>query len=302
MKQLLLIPRLKIHNANALSSPYTIGFPAMSAWLGFMHNLQRQLTSDFQELKFEGIVVSCHEINLQTYKGKNDFNSSIIATGNPLDKNGKRPSFIEEARCDLEVSIAIEYQGLDQRNFDDFREKLITLIHKSKIASGDVINFNSEKIKPFKILEMKDFRAFIRHLMPGFCLVSRRDLMQQEMEQGQGAIDSLLESLKTTTTINIDKNAKIEKLFSRKESGWIVPIAVGYQGISELSSATNARDNTTPHRFAESVITLGEFIMPYRFNKIDEMLWRYKADLTNDLYLCDNQYPNFLTNQEESKL
>jgi len=40
MKDILLIPNLKIHKANALSSPYTIGFPAMTAWLGFMHALE----------------------------------------------------------------------------------------------------------------------------------------------------------------------------------------------------------------------------------------------------------------------
>ncbi|MCB1977589.1 MAG: hypothetical protein KDE66_11370 [Nitrosomonas sp.] len=34
MRRFLLIPHLKIHNANAMSSPYTIGFPAMTAWLG----------------------------------------------------------------------------------------------------------------------------------------------------------------------------------------------------------------------------------------------------------------------------
>ena len=34
MKKVLLIPHVKILNANALSSPYTIGFPAMTAWLG----------------------------------------------------------------------------------------------------------------------------------------------------------------------------------------------------------------------------------------------------------------------------
>jgi CRISPR-associated protein Csy2 len=47
MKQVLLIPQIKIHNANALSSPYTIGFPSISGWLGFMHNLQRKLSIDY---------------------------------------------------------------------------------------------------------------------------------------------------------------------------------------------------------------------------------------------------------------
>ena len=34
MKTYILISNIKIHNANAMSSPYTIGFPAMTAWLG----------------------------------------------------------------------------------------------------------------------------------------------------------------------------------------------------------------------------------------------------------------------------
>ncbi|HNL81302.1 MAG TPA: type I-F CRISPR-associated protein Csy2, partial [Agitococcus sp.] len=41
MRRFLLIPHIKIHNANAMSSPYTIGFPAMTAWLGAVHALQR---------------------------------------------------------------------------------------------------------------------------------------------------------------------------------------------------------------------------------------------------------------------
>ena len=43
----------------------------------------------------------------------------------------------------------------------------------------------------------------------------------------------------------------------RLEKVGFVPITVGFQGISDLAIAQNQRDNTTPHRFAESVITLG---------------------------------------------
>ena len=58
MKDILLIPNIKIHNANALSSPYTIGFPAMTAWLGFMHSLERKLqNTEFKGVKLTGIIV-----------------------------------------------------------------------------------------------------------------------------------------------------------------------------------------------------------------------------------------------------
>ena len=64
MKQFLIIPRIKIHNANALSSPYTIGFPAMTAWFGAIHALQRKLTAAaFKELRFTRAAISCHDIN-----------------------------------------------------------------------------------------------------------------------------------------------------------------------------------------------------------------------------------------------
>ena len=64
---------------------------------------------------------------------------------------------------------------------------------------------------------------------------------------------------------------------------------MGFQGISELGHAKNQRDVNTLHRFAESVLTLGEFVMPYRIESIDQLLWQYHVDLENNLYLCQNQ-------------
>ena len=144
IRRFLLIPHIKIHNANAMSSPYTIGFPAMTGWLGAVHALQRHLQQQgLAETKFTSIAVSCHQFDLQTYKGQGDFVNSIIGTANPLDKTGNRPAFIEEARCHLEVSLLIEYQGVDS---DDL-ENLIASINKQllcmKFASGDVLSVKS---------------------------------------------------------------------------------------------------------------------------------------------------------------
>lgn len=296
MKDILLIPNIKIHNANALSSPYTIGFPAMTAWLGFMHALERKLkNTNFNDIKFTGLIVSCLDVNLHTYKGKGDYVSSIVATSNPLDKAGKRPSFIEEARCDIEVSIAIECQ-MDAIDYDKFTSLIDSLLPMMKIASGDILS-----LKPSAHLEVNNNepRDLTRYLMPGFCLVSRQDLMTQAMQDGQDAIDALLDYLATTRDIEINENKKIIKNEQHnKEQGWLVPIAVGYQGISELKITKNQRDANTPHKFVESIITLGEFKMPHHFDNIDAMMWRYKRD-GDDLYLCQNI---FLTTTQESKL
>lgn len=289
MKNILLIPYIQIHNANALSSPYTIGFPAMTAWLGAVHALQRQLKTrddDFVDLDFKSVGVVCHDINLQTHKGNSDFVYSIVGTGNPLDKSGNRPSFIEEARCHLTVSLIIEYSCDYDQDLTEHVDQLIK--GKLKFAGGDIIT-----VKPSETFEIdsENQKKLITKLMPGFCLVERRDLMQQTMLDGQDAIDALLDYLTIKHTSNTDDNGKVTWASSRKTKGWIVPIATGFHGISDLGFAENQRDPDTLHRFAESIVTLGEFIMPYRIDNLDNMLWHAHVDIESNLYLCQQNQP-----------
>ena len=290
MRQFLLIPHLKLHNANAMSSPYTIGFPAMTAWLGAVHALQRKLHSKGCEVSLTKVGVSCHEFNLQTYKGQGDFVHSIIGTANPLDKGGSRPAFIEEARCHLEVSLLIECQNIDPDEKEQFLEEVQQFICSMKFASGDVL-----AVKKCQILQFdedadqdRELKPILNKLMLGHVLVERRDLVIESMKQGKDALDAVLDYLKVTHSSSVDENGKVIWTSKRNAQGWLVPIAVGFQGISELGIAKNQRDADTPHRFAEAVLTLGEFIMPYRIESIDQLLWQYHVDLENNLYLCQN--------------
>ena len=290
MRQFLLIPHLKLHNANAMSSPYTIGFPAMTAWLGAVHALQRKLQSKGCEVSLTKVGVSCHEFNLQTYKGQGDFVHSIIGTANPLDKGGSRPAFIEEARSHLEVSLLIECQNIDPDEKEQFLEDVQQLICSMKFASGDVL-----AVKKCQILQFdedadqdRELKPILNKLMLGHVLVERRDLVIESMKQGKDALDAVLDYLKVTHSSSVDENGKVIWTSKRNAQGWLVPIAVGFQGISELGIAKNQRDADTPHRFAEAVLTLGEFIMPYRIESIDQLLWQYHVDLENNLYLCQN--------------
>lgn len=290
MRQFLLIPHLKLHNANAMSSPYTIGFPAMTAWLGAVHALQRKLHSKGCEVSLTKVGVSCHEFNLQTYKGQGDFVHSIIGTANPLDKGGSRPAFIEEARCHLEVSLLIECQNIDPDEKEQFLEDVQQLICSMKFASGDVL-----AVKKCQILQFdedadqdRELKPILNKLMLGHVLIERRDLVIESMKQGKDALDAVLDYLKVTHSSSVDENGKVIWTSKRNAQGWLVPIAVGFQGISELGIAKNQRDADTPHRFAEAVLTLGEFIMPYRIESIDQLLWQYHVDLENNLYLCQN--------------
>lgn len=294
VKKLLIIPHLRIHNANALSSPFSIGFPAMTAWLGAVHALQRKLNEKNISVDLSATGVVCHELNLQTHKGENDFVHSIVGTGNPLDKTGARSSFIEEARCHLDVSLVIQSDKITIDEQEGFLTAVSQLLNAHmKIAGGDILRFE----KPFCLVcedgNDDDMNKVKRALMPGYVLIERRELMIDAMEKGADAIEALIDYLtihhSCERLIDEENKENIQwrthrKLVNDKPAGWLVPIATGFHAISELGEAKNQRDPEVPHRFAESMVTLGEFKMPHRLKRIEDMLWRYHTE--GDSYIC----------------
>ncbi|SFK97890.1 CRISPR-associated protein, Csy2 family [Nitrosomonas aestuarii] len=298
----ILLPHIRVQNANALSSPFTIGFPAMTAWLGAVHALQRKLNMmKTISVSFNAAGVVVHHCDLQTYKGPGDFVHSIIGTSNPLEPkseknkpkgNAVRPSFIEEARCHLEVSLIIKYTGIEAQDEQSMLDQLHQLmLGNMKLAGGDILNCGIPDI-------IRDFQKTKRKLMPGYALIERSDLMLEAMEQGQDAMSAMLDYLAihhTCTKEEVNGEERVSWQRKRKatgpngQTGWIVPIATGFHGISELNKALNQRDPDVPHRFAESVVTLGEFIMPYRLQTPEDLLWRYHVKPENNLYLCVQQ-------------
>lgn len=313
-KTLLLLPRIKIHNANALSSPYTIGFPAVTGWMGFVHALQRSLNDKGYGVACNGLAIVSHHMDLQTYRGADDFVSSIIGTANPLNKDGSRPSFIEEARCHLEASLLVELSESLYGRGEEFLEAVARHMARLKIAGGDIEGQVSPEIMCIENGNSEDVTRVMGRLMPGYALLERRDLMLDAMAQGQDAMEALLDYLAVhhvsekegsekeqpeagsetgVEKTGEEKNAKSSvvwhrhrRTFQGKPVGWIVPIATGFHGITPVAQAENQRDPQIPHRFAESLVTLGEFKMPCRLSSVESLLWRYHFDELNDLYLC----------------
>ena len=306
LKTLLLLPHVRIHNANALPSPYTIGFPAMTAWLGAVHALQRKLNANNLPVTFTATGVVSHSMDLQTFKGSGDFVSSVIGTGNPLEPksekgnpyNAGRPSFIEEARCHLDVTLIVEIAGLDIDDHEQLCQQAFHFLNTMKIAGGDVMQLAQLQIIKVEYGNSKDMAKLTRKLMPGYALIERRELMIEAMKQGEDALNALLNYLVINNDCHKDdktdevtwsssrKSAPTEHEGITKPAGWVVPITVGFQGLTPAGVAVNQRDSETPHCFGEAVVTLGEFKMPYRFANVEEFLWRYYFDKTNQLYLC----------------
>lgn len=88
MKSYLLIRHMLVHDANAMSSTLTIGVPAVTAWMGAVHALERKVRQKepWKDIAFNGAGISFHRCSLQVHKGVGDSCYSIIGTANPLRK------------------------------------------------------------------------------------------------------------------------------------------------------------------------------------------------------------------------
>ncbi|MEA5028134.1 CRISPR-associated protein Csy2 [bioreactor metagenome] len=287
MNSYLILPHMQIQNANAHSSPYTIGFPAVTAWLGAMHALERKLNAieEFKDVSFSGVGIVSHSLIMRSLgKGRNSI-SRLIGMGFPSDKNGNRAPFLEEAKCNLEISLIVEFQGFTPETVAEFIESTQSIILSGlRMASGDVLSMK----RPLIVTgEGKDALDQVkRHVMPGYVLLERRELMIDAMKEGIDAMDALLSFLEIRHTCSDSEPFCWE--VGKRSLGWIVPISVGYQQISPMFQSSQQRDFSVPHLFAESVITLGEFVMPYRLSSVEESLWRYSYEENNGLYLCKN--------------
>lgn len=293
MKSYLLLTGIQVHNANAMSSTFTIGIPAITGFMGCMHNLERHIRREpgLENVRFTGVGISFHDTDLQTYQGRGDYEASLIGTANPAenkDKLGERPPFIPEARIHFTVSLLLETEGVDGDNKDKLEEIVKKKLPLLKMAGGDIEGWGKERI--YFVREGEEEHKIIRKMMPGYVPIERKDLLQRKSDELQDSAKALLYYLRVTHHWIVEEGESEGRWERYKDTaGWLVPLAVGFQGLSPLGNVDKQRDPTAPHRFVESIVTLGEFKMAHRFEKIEDILWRYAYDEEEQLYVCINE-------------
>lgn len=278
MTQYLIVRKIEVQNANAVSSPFTYGFPAVTSFLGFSHALQRHFnTLQSGSLKIEGVGIICHRFQMLDHR--DGYDRFFCLTGNPLNEKGERAPFVEEGRCRMTISLVLKTHGLEQVSMDAVT--LADIIEsRMKLSGGDILSMQA-------VTPVLDDRKAIRMLMPGYALVERRSLLKQCMVEGLDAFQALHQYLAIQHRCSVDDDGAVTWKSGRRSPGWFVPIATGFQALSPIGKPKNARDTSTSHRFAESVVTLGEFVMASRFHSLSDILWRYRH--VNDLYLCEQE-------------
>ena len=284
----LFIPRIKIENASALSSSYTIGVPSMPAWLGMMYAMQRKLREKyFSDITFRSVGVCYHEVKVKRYKPKDGFKYSIIGSRNPLvGKNAAPRSFMEVPTLDMTVDLLYEFDGVDPDETTDetFPKIIRKTLQTLRACGGNITSVGSQAQLVFK---KDDEDKLKRFMMPGYTIIERRDLLKD----GNGDnIDQMLNALAIYAKAKRDENENFDKWeYGRKQEGWIIPIGVGYKGLSPLGNVENQKDRSYPHRFVEGITTLGECKMPITLETLEDMMWHFDYNEDEALYLCVNE-------------
>ena len=312
----LVLPRLRVQNANAISSPMTWGFPSITAFVGMMHALARRLTRG-GGLDFRGVGVICHDFEAQATNG--GYTRAFHLTRNPVDKDGSTLAIVEEARIHLDITLVFLVNVAASHCADTARQELAAHVNRVvadiRIAGGTVLPALTGAPWTPRLHLLPDdegdrighFRRLRRRWLPGFALVDRTDLLHAHVAtlKEAGAPSTILDAWLDLSRLNSyavrsadvndktgEPSADVEWVTTRRD-GWTVPIPVGYAGLSHLYAAgvvAHARDATTPFRFVESVYSIGQWVSPHRLTDVNDLLWYSHYDEASGLYRCRNDY------------
>ena len=145
----LLLPHVQVQNANAISGPCSWGFPAPTAFTGFVDALERRLPK--QDFTFGGVGILCHRFEPQVFKPPGGYDPDRIFRlhRDPVKANGESASIIEEGRAHLEVSLVIEIvgEGLHKDDQNDFLEGLAPIVYSMRLAGGSILPNQSAQRK-----------------------------------------------------------------------------------------------------------------------------------------------------------
>ncbi len=210
---ILVLPHLRIQNANAIASPLTHGFPSITAFTGLMWALERKLTQVGVPVRLHGVGVICHDHQEQVCgQGRLyapfEFNlaKAGVRTKDQARKleEGTPPSIVEEGRMHLQITLVL---AVSEKLVPDAQATLVQgneaqqahwariagdTLAGMRVAGGSVLPSRSvpgKRVLPWMAIVPEDpeaaanaFRQWRRQWLPGFALVGRDDLLTKRLQ------------------------------------------------------------------------------------------------------------------------
>ena len=310
MSSYITLSHIQVQSANCVAG-ITYGFPAITSFLGFVRALSRKLQKS-HGITLDGCAVVAHQHQLLTYKTDKYSDSYFSQTKNPAagqyqQKNiGTTPPVIEEGKMHLTVSLLIECQGFSGTDDDKHKleQHIKNLCFTHRLAGGVITD-----IKEVIYENIQNDNAFYtcrRRLLPGFILMDRSHYLTEHLSalQQENSNAEMLDAWLDFCAIKYQAEAQLEEgevlssktkanwnTIEKPNSGYLVPITIGYQAISDIYPAgtvKNTRDIETPFCFTEAIYGIGEWLSPHRLENLERAMWRYHYE-DERYYLCKQE-------------
>lgn len=301
----LLFKKVVIVGANTISSPLTYGFPAITGFLGCFHAMSRKMADDkeLSDFSLGGVLLACHDCQPQMYRPNSYSNYTFNQTRNPIKRDGKTASIIEEGKCRLVMTFVVEVLGEESLTTEQQSavvKQTTQWLWQQRMAGGSVQSM--ARFDPVQYLDIHDIDAIVPQLLPAFILMDAQDDFAEIIDNVQQdnpdatPLDALIDVCALHHTPEEQKNGDIKWLTTSRKTGhgWLVPMPIGYQGISDLYDAgamQNVRNPEYSSQYVEAIYSLGKWVYPQRLNNVGgendiaNAFWRYHYDADQSLYL-----------------
>ncbi|MDS7965614.1 type I-F CRISPR-associated protein Csy2 [Acinetobacter sp. V117_2] len=277
MSRYVVIPRMRVQNANMQTNGVLLGGVPLFAANMFAHHLARQLgTQD------EGIIYIHHDqqrLGGQAYGrftpaqrrgavfiGKKDYSS----------KNKYALSLQPTASCHLEFSLVIKFSSSRISP-----EKLTNILKRSRFAGGQIIEFLEITTHAENELENA-----LKKIKTGFAILDRQDLLIEYQQRKQ------ISRIQAFTQLLALKADALRTFFNDQNLSWISATNLGYALLEPLTDQRagirQAQDQeTTAHAYAEPLtgivqyFSLGEILRKNTetendsWHNLQKLLWTY---------------------------
>ena len=277
MSRYVVIPRMRVQNANMQTNGFLLGGVPLFAANMFAHHLARQLGT--QE---EGIIYIHHDqqrLGGQAYGrftpaqrrgavfiGKKDYSS----------KNKYALSLQPTASCHLEFSLVIKFSSSRISP-----EKLTNILKRSRFAGGQIIEFLEITTHAENELE-----TALKKIKTGFAILDRQDLLIEYQQRKQ------INRVQAFTQLLALKADALRTFFNDPNLSWISATNLGYALLEPLTDQRagirQAQDQeTTAHAYAEPLtgivqyFSLGEILRKNTeaeddtWHNLQKLLWTY---------------------------
>ncbi|MCT9515431.1 type I-F CRISPR-associated protein Csy2 [Acinetobacter baumannii] len=277
MSRYVVIPRMRVQNANMQTNGFLLGGVPLFAANMFAHHLARQLGT--QE---EGIIYIHHDqqrLGGQAYGrftpaqrrgavfiGKKDYSS----------KNKYALSLQPTASCHLEFSLVIKFSSSRISP-----EKLTNILKRSRFAGGQIIEFLEITTHSENELE-----TALKKIKTGFAILDRQDLLIEYQQRKQ------INRVQAFTQLLALKADALRAFFNDQNLSWISATNLGYALLEPLTDQRagirQAQDQeNTAHAYAEPLtgiiqyFPLGEILRRNTeaeddtWHNLQKLLWTY---------------------------